>query len=237
MKKIASLLMLTLLVLTVVSTLAVRQVARASPTTTVFIDPMWSAATLSSTFTIKINVSNVADLHTWSVSLRWKTEYLYTQDGTPSSWIPDPAVTEGTFLYDYASLNGYSLFSLRNVYYSPFELWSWMDLGCMLLGDVPGASGSGTLVSITFRVDKAGGVSSPLDMYDVSLVRSPSGGGGSIPCELTVIDIFALVRVALKYGTVAPEVDVDGSGGNINISDLAHVAKNYKYEALVVGKS
>lgn len=120
---------------------------------TVFVDPA-SLTDPSSPFTIKINISNVDDLYGWELKLYYNNTIL-TND----------TVTEGTFL----SNVGTTYFEVLNNTdaYNATHGRYWIT--CTLLGDMQGASGSGTLVLISFTVDGVAGTT-PLDLVDTKLV-------------------------------------------------------------------
>jgi hypothetical protein len=107
-----------------------------------------------SSFTIDINVEEVVDLYSFAFTLKFSP---YVQNLVVSS------VTEGGFL----TMGGYT----TDFVYKIDAFHGEVDIGNARLGQVPGASGSGTLATIGFNVEEAG--SSPLALLDVELYNSP----------------------------------------------------------------
>jgi PKD repeat protein len=122
-------------------------IAIISPPTVVAVDPSVTTANPGENFTIDINISNVEDLYAWGLKVGWKpAELLSVVDVKEGSFLKSGGETTFTFSIEY----------------------NYVDIGCSLLGDVPGVSGSGTLVSITFKVETAG--NSTLNLFDVTLL-------------------------------------------------------------------
>jgi len=117
---------------------------------TLYVSPNSSTAEVGEDFNITIDISGVADLYGWEVKLRWNATILDAMDVLEGPFLNDRGVTFFTFVEN--STEGYVL------------------LDCSLLGDVPGASGNGTLAAITFRVKDSGGCG--LELYDTTLVSS-----------------------------------------------------------------
>ena len=104
------------------------------------------------TFTIDIYVSEVTDLYAYS----------FTLDYAPyASVLAAVSVTEGPFLEQ----GGETYFD-----YTMDHFRGEIKVGCTLVGAVPGVDGSGTIVSISFRVVEAG--ESPLELRGTELINS-----------------------------------------------------------------
>jgi len=121
-----------------------------SPTTTIYVDPPTSMASVSQIFTIDISISNVVDLYGWRFKLRWN-----------SSILDAVHITEGNFL----KRGGITFFTSK---INNTEGYILAD--CTLLGNVSGVGGNGTLATINFFVEERG--ESILDLYDTTLVSS-----------------------------------------------------------------
>ena len=125
----------------------------ASNGTVIAVDPSTSTTDPGQYFTINLAIADVTDLYNWGVRIKWSTGLLSTHKDN---------VTEGPFL-----LQGGSTSFTKKVYLS------YIDIGCILLGTVPGVTGSGTLATITFEVLKGGNCTLELDptkakLYDTS---------------------------------------------------------------------
>lgn len=120
---------------------------------TMWVNPA-STTDPSSPFTVDIDIASVDDLYGWEFKLYYKNNIL-----------TNGSVTQGTFL----SAVGTTFFSVLNNTdtYNATHGRYWVT--CTLTGDTAGASGSGTLATITFTVDGASGTT-PLDLTDTKLV-------------------------------------------------------------------
>jgi hypothetical protein len=98
--------------------------------------PMPASGTVGGGFTVEVRIAGVVDLHGWQVTLRWNTALIDVVD-----------VTEQSFLKS----NGTTLFT-QNYNNTAGNLTS----SCTLLGERPGVSGSGTLLSVQFHAKSAG---------------------------------------------------------------------------------
>ena len=120
-------------------------------TSTLSVSPATSVYDPPETFTINIDVSGVTDLASWEVKLRFDNMLL----DTDPTWI-----VEGPFLKTAGSTNFYA-----NIGPS----LDYITVGSLLSGP-GGASGSGTLASVTFKVVDTG--SCALHLYDTKLYNS-----------------------------------------------------------------
>jgi hypothetical protein len=121
--------------------------------TVVAVDPSISTADPDQYFTINVTLADVTNLYSWGLRIKWSAGLLSTHKDN---------VTEGPFL----KLGGSTSFT-KKVYAS------YLDVGGTLIGAVPGVTGSGTLVTITFKVLKGGNCTLELDptkakLYDTS---------------------------------------------------------------------
>jgi hypothetical protein len=116
----------------------------------VFVNPQNSSAAVGQDFVVNINVSNVADLYGWEFKLGWNDTILHLQN-----------VTEGSFLKN----TGATFFTRSLNSTGPHIV-----VDCTRLADLPEASGSGTLSTVTFHVQQSG--SCDLNLYDPVLINS-----------------------------------------------------------------
>lgn len=115
-----------------------------------YIDPQTISRPIGQDFTININVSDIADLYGWQLRLRWNATVLSAVN-----------VTEGSFLKQSGST--FFTFRINNTA-------GYIVIDCTLLGNQPGVSGKGQLVTIQFQVKERGACS--LDLYDSILLNS-----------------------------------------------------------------
>ena len=123
-----------------------------STTTNLFVNPPKTTVLLGETFSINITVSNVADLKGWALKLYYR------------STLNAINITEGPFLRSGGNLTFLWVHELD----APFN--STHNRICVLgviLGNVSGVSGTGTLATVTFNVTQQG--SSILHLSDTDL--------------------------------------------------------------------
>lgn len=129
--------------------LATVTVASAPPlATVVYVDPPVNTGNPCQSFDINITVTDVVDLYSWAIKV-----------GFDGNVLTVTSVTEGPLL---KSVN--PTFFIKKIY------THYADVACVTLGAIPGVSGSGTLMTITFHVKEVG--DSSLDIYDDQLLDS-----------------------------------------------------------------
>lgn len=121
---------------------------------TVFVDPS-SLINPSSPFSIDVNISNVDDLYGWEFTLYYNNTIL-----NASSY------SEGTFLSS-VQLTWFAMINFTDNYNATHGI-VWLT--CTMKGPVPGATGSGTLASVTFNVNGGASGTTPLDLDDTKLI-------------------------------------------------------------------
>jgi predicted secreted protein with PEFG-CTERM motif len=102
-------------------------------TTMVYVDPPYNSAPVNQTFTINVSVAEVTNLYSWGIKLYIKKIVLETNLSM---------IEEGPFLKrngDLTQLN------------AGYDGLYW-NIGCSITTPSQGVNGSGTLVSITFKV-------------------------------------------------------------------------------------
>ena len=121
----------------------------------IYVDPLeiHNEDMLTTTFSIDINVQNAEDLYSYAFKVNY-APYV--------SLLAVSTVTEGDFLKE----EGISTDFVYKI--DPFH--GWVAIGNARLGQVPGASGDGTLATIVFTVLEAG--ESPLDLDKVEMYDS-----------------------------------------------------------------
>jgi len=119
------------------------------PTTTLYIDPQTIKGTMGQVFMVNISVSEVADLYGWQIKLEWNPQILELIN-----------VTEGNFLKSH----GQTYFGQK------INETGYLVLDCTLIGNLPGASGSGTLAMVQFYVKESG--TCILQLSNTTLVNS-----------------------------------------------------------------
>ena len=116
-------------------------IAQTSTVANVYIDPPEVEKTMNETFTINVDVADVSNLGGWGLLLYYKSKVL-----NATVW------EEGPFLKDVRGT--FTLTGEWNDHYNQTHGRLW--LVCVLLGTGPGANGSGTLASITFKAKGPG---------------------------------------------------------------------------------
>jgi hypothetical protein len=119
------------------------------PTTMLYIYPQAIKGTIGQVFTVNISVSEVADLYGWQTKLEWNPQILEVVN-----------VTEGNFLKNHGS----------TYFNEKFNETGYLLLDCTLIGDLPGARGSGILTTIQFSVKGSG--SCNLQLSETTLINS-----------------------------------------------------------------
>ena len=110
-------------------------------------------------FFVAINIDDVVDLYSYGIKISWERDLLECTD-----------VTEGGFVAGSAPEGTAFIKVISNDY---------IDIGCTILGDYPtGASGSGNLMMVSFRVIDAG--PTELDIY-YSRLLDPADPPNAIP--------------------------------------------------------
>lgn len=117
---------------------------------TMFVDSENNTAALDQNFSINVNVANVADLIGWELRLSWNTTLLEFVNSTEGAFLK----TSGSTVF-YPAVNA----TVGRV-----------AIDCTLIGDKPGVSGNGTLVSIQFHVRETG--LCDLSLFDTTLLSS-----------------------------------------------------------------
>ena len=115
-----------------------------SSTATVFVDPSFifnDTCQSGSTFTVRVNVSDVVDLYTWQVNMSWDPSILNVS-----------SLTAGEFLLQTASADKTASFQIGSVINATDNVEGYTGMAESILGDVSGITGNGTLVSIEFLV-------------------------------------------------------------------------------------
>lgn len=137
--------------------------------TTVFVTPSYTIAA-SGTFTVKINVSDVSDLYTFGIYMRWAGPILECT-----------GATEGEFLRRHISPPEIDTYFIPSIFNEPDPVGDsdYVNLGNTLMGASAGEYGSGCLAEVEFLVEDAG--VSALDIYIVELLDRD---GDKMACEI-----------------------------------------------------
>lgn len=201
----------------------------AVPSVTIYVEPLTISISIDETFSINITITGVTDLYGWDVRLYYLNAIL---NGTE--------IIEGPFLRAAGETN-FLIVDFDDAYNATHGR---IVVACMLTGPVSGASGNGTLVTITFN--SIGGGTTPIDIYFSDLVDSQgehmihSATDGSVQVSALIgdingdgkVDIQDLVLVIRHYGSYPehpdwnPDADVNGDG-LVDIQDLVLVIKHY----------
>jgi hypothetical protein len=187
----------TLLLLAISSRLSIPPLSAQPATATVSVVPSSVVASVGQNFSVDITAANVSNLYGWEFWLSWNSSLLNVS-----------SVIEGPFLKAGGGSNTFFYYTLNSTGGS-------LVADCTMLGQVSGVSGSGTLSTITFKVENAG--ECPLDLYNATLVdpsnidipSTVSGGYGyfSGPHDIAVASV-----------DVSPITVYPGTIVNINVT-------------------
>lgn len=118
-------------------------VGTASTTTRLYVDPPVNTATLGSSFSIEVKVENVTDLYSWSCNLTYRPNVLQVFSVVLSSWLADTS-----------TFPTYPLPTTIN------NTVGYVFMGQIIEPYIPphpnGATGDGSLVTVTFNVTSVG---------------------------------------------------------------------------------
>jgi PKD repeat protein len=182
-KHVECLLIFSLLTMTVLSVIPVKfnLLVAASPETTVAVDPPVSTANpppapgSNQYFTINFNVTDVVDLFSWEVIMRWPIGFLEVDTAN---------ITEGPFLPQ-----GGTTFFAEDV--NPNSI----ILGATGYGMFTPVSGSGILANATCRVLKPGNVT--LELFSTSLLNQTLDEMPHTPINGSVYTTFPVADFTL----------------------------------------
>jgi len=132
--------------------------------TTVYVEPSLTSIEFSQTCQINISISQVVDLAGWEFKLYY-----------PNSILNATSIEEGPFLKSAGSTLYLNLSFTDNYNATHGLIW----VACALQGSGPGATGNGTLATITFKAKYAG--NAKLTLADTDLVDSQMPDPNHIP--------------------------------------------------------
>lgn len=183
----------------------------AAEETTLFVDPpVLTGLEVDYTFTIRINVSDVIDLAGWEFQLYYNSAVLNGISVSQGPFLktadPYPFFYTVTFTDDYNATHGL------------------VHLTAAILTAGPGANGSGTLATITFRTKAMG--ESILDLDYTMLIDSAQPFGNLIPH--TTIDGFVQIGIHdVAITNVTPSTAQAQPGQIVNITVQARNQGNF----------
>jgi len=130
----------------------------------VYVDPpeiIDPTKTPGTSFIVNINIQGGSDVYTWAFVLSWDPAMLNVTDVTEGPYLIEVA-PEGTFLID-----------------KRYQEAGYIDEACSILGPYPGQSGDGTLLTVTFLVEKVG--ETLLHLSDAVLIDSATPPNTTYP--------------------------------------------------------
>jgi hypothetical protein len=155
---------------------------RAQQATISVVPASYTVPTVGTSFTVNVTVQNVEDLYGWALQLYY-----------PNSVLNGTSVTEGAFL----KTGGYqTVFIDVNFTDNYNATYGVANLLCTREGNVLGASGSGTLTTITFKSISTGGPQT-LHLADIGLSNSNLGAipFSQVDGEVTVVPEFPTILI------------------------------------------
>ncbi len=175
--------------------------------TEIYIDPILSSALIGENFQVNISVSQVNDLAGWDFKLYYPNEILNAT-----------SITEGPFL----QTAGATLFWIEEFTDDYNETFGRIWAACVLQGQGSGASGNGTLATVTFKPKSNGNATLNLDQTELIDSQMPpqdiehltSDGLAQIltPRDLAVTDISIIKTVAAQNFCARINVTVANQG-------------------------
>jgi hypothetical protein len=161
---------------------------------TVSVSPSSVTSPVTQDFIINVTVFGVSDLYGWEITLTWNSTLLEAV-----------GVTEGTFL---KSGNRATFFT-----YNIIATEGSLTVDCTLTGAFNGVNGDGTLATITFYVNSAGGC--PLHLSEATLVDSQDN---QIPSQ--TVDGYGYFRLVSSIATLKNVVGQGYSDGvNVTVAN------------------
>ena len=127
--------------------------SQTTATTTMYVNPQLTTTQIGETFSINISIAQVTNLTAWELKLYYLNTIL---NGTKA--------TQGPFLKT-ANSTSFWVLSFTDNYNATHGR---VHLVCTLIGTGPGATGSGTLATITFKAKNGG--NSPLTLASTKLL-------------------------------------------------------------------
>ena len=177
--RVKKLLLATLSALLLISAVGSIMPVSSEPQPRIYLDPATIVANPGETFTVEIKVEDVTNLNAWEIKLKWDVNVLEFP----------PEVEEGDFLSNVGS---------TQLQVTTTMMFQTIQIGVSLLEEA-GASGSGTLAILTFKVLDSGNCT--LDLYDTKLFDI---GGYSI--DHTTDDGYFYSSTPVATFTIEPAV-------------------------------
>jgi len=181
-------------------------VASSTSATTIYVEPPTSSALIGETFNVDIVVTDVTNLYGWNILIHFDPTLL---DAT--------GVARGALLEQAGSTN-WQMWEILH----PGEPWEVINntAGYVIVGDVlapplpgAGASGGGTLVSITFLVEAEGATALSFDEELTKLTTVI--GSVTAPIPLDTVDGF--------FNNFSPSTPPDANASRIRDVAVTHV--------------
>lgn len=195
--------------------------ANSSPTATVYVNPSEvTDVAPGDTFSINIDIANVAGLAGWEIKLYYERDVLNTITATEGQFLKSVVPPHNTTMF-IPTINPNWNATHGRVY-----------LGCTLWGQGPGASGSGTLASITFEVVGVG--QTPLSLpQDQTILVDPNvqdiphttvGGSVIVGGNDIAVTHLHLSKTITNDTTVQIDVTVQNNG-DLTVSEFNVILK------------
>lgn len=199
--KLQKSLLWVLFILTI--SMSIANVASAQAETNLYVNPSSAAAFPGESFTIDISVSDAVDLWAWEFSLEWNSTLLdFESIDFEDTWFDMEHVN---IMYTH------KLYEDGNQTSSNEDATSVM-VGCTATGSVGGATGSGTLVSVTLLVNELG-------VCTLSLIETELLNYGQLyPIVHTVEDGYFSSMNPVALFTYAPPIVGEGDTVTFNAS-------------------
>jgi len=185
---------------------------QATTVATIYVNPpQIEDLTIDDTFSVNITVANVTELAGWAINLYYNPKVV-----NASSY------EEGPFLKDVRSTLGIWVFDWNDNYNATH---GHIELACFMVGTGPGANGTGTLATLTFKIKGLGysPLSLPVDETDLEDSTSPPQ-----PIPHTTKDGLVDTRIHnIAITAVTPSKTTVAKGASVSIYVTVQNAGNF----------
>ena len=215
-------LLILMIILTLIALIPLGNVEASTPI--MYVNPQISTVEILTTFQINISVSQVVDLAAWEFKLYYPNKYLNATQ-----------IQEGSFLKTAGQTSFFVKELTDNYNETHGVIWAF----CTLIGQGPGATGNGTLATITFKATFVGVATLKLaetDMLDSQMPPNhishitEDGTVNIIGHDIAVINVNSLKTIVGQGCTMNINVTVINQGAFAETFNLTLYANTTSIE-------
>ena len=215
-------LLILMIILTLIALIPLGNVEASTPI--MYVNPQISTVEILTTFQINISVSQVVDLAAWEFKLYYPNKYLNATQ-----------IQEGSFLKTAGQTSFFVKELTDNYNETHGVIWAF----CTLIGQGPGATGNGTLATITFKAKFVGVATLKLaetDMLDSQMPPNhishitEDGTVNIIGHDIAVINVSSLKTIVGQGCTMNINVTVINQGAFAETFNLTLYANTTSIE-------